>query len=153
MALAALIVAIVAASVSGLTFLWTIFWSIYEHRQRTRPTLRVIVKLAYVHPYGQPFVDITVTNTGQPAAELRGIDIYFKHRPEHVALVGWWRQNALPCHLETGNSWNGLIESQPVKAPIRPMAPQGGEIRFVARDAADNQYSSEWIDWKTMLGD
>jgi len=60
---------VIAISISALTFLWTIAWSIYTHRQRTRP--RVVVQAAYALPVypgggaGAPSVDVTVTNTGQ----------------------------------------------------------------------------------------
>lgn len=68
MALAALIVAIVAGVIAVLSFLWSIGWSIWQHRQVTQARLFVRAMFARViSPLGDNQADVfvvTATNRG-----------------------------------------------------------------------------------------
>lgn len=153
MALAALIVAIVAASISGLTFVWTIFWSIYEHRARTKPDVKVKATLAFVPPHGEMLVSVSVTNIGGPPITLRGIAIAIKGRDEQLALIHWeYQSEPFNTTYKTGGSWDGLIQPDGIRAQLATLAPPRTKIRFEARDAADNYFRSQWREWDAFFG-
>jgi len=68
MALAALIVAVAAATVSVLSFAWSIGWSIWQHRQLTRPALKLRLFFGFLpHRPTLPTLVLSPTNTGAVA--------------------------------------------------------------------------------------
>jgi hypothetical protein len=96
MALAALIVAVAAATVSLVSLVWTIGWSIYTHRRATRPAITVRgswgLTLYHAGP-GDEVISVTATNTGPVPVELTSAKVRIagpvgQHRAVRVGAAG-----------------------------------------------------------------
>jgi hypothetical protein len=145
---------IIAISLSALTFLWTIGWSLYTHRRSTRPS--VLVSGSFALPLseggeaGATAVDVTVTNTGQVAVTISSVAFEIEGRDETLAILEWPVQSPrpLPTPLATGDHWTGLVEAgRLVGSLVQQYGPTRRRIRPVASDPAGNRYRSErWLD-------
>jgi hypothetical protein len=113
MALAALIVAVVAVTISLLSLAWTVGWSIYTHRRTTRPAVTVRGTWAFPvsdsGPGDEILIDVTATNTGLVPVELTSAKFEVRGVSENVVLLNSRLQtpSPLPIRLEAGGYWTG----------------------------------------------
>jgi hypothetical protein len=150
----ALVLSIVAISISGLTLLWTIGWSVFTHRRTT--LARVTVKSSFSFPIygmspGDPAISITATNTGAVTVTVVSAQLRIKGKKETLAPVEWVvvTPQPLPIVLEPGEHWDGLVDVDSVLARLAQMygARKGWKVRAYVRDPAGRTYeASEWID-------
>jgi hypothetical protein len=112
LALAALIIAIVAATVALLSFAWSIGWSIYQHRQLTRGRLHIGASLGYLTGYRLIGLSVSATNQGAVPVTLSSVVIEIPRIGEHLVILEWVVQSPAPLpHLLTpGASWMGFAD-------------------------------------------
>jgi hypothetical protein len=147
---------IIAISLSTLTLLWTIGWSVYTHRQSTRPSVIVLGRAERFYPGRAPpgvpvdvlprlMVDVTVANTGQVPVTISSVAFEIDGQRETLPVWEWMTQSPhpLPTPLAPGGYWTGLVESgrltdwlverygQRTPRKIRPVVetPAGGRYR------------------------
>ncbi len=149
MALAALIVAVIAATVSLLSFGWTITWSLWQHRQLAHPHVRLRASFGFLpdRPNLLALV-LTATNVGHVTVTITGAKIVVADAPKHIALITWVVQTPgpLPVVLEPGRSWNGITDAAAVQQGLPALSGRpGAKARAVVTDAADTEYASKVI--------
>lgn len=93
------VLSIIAVSIAALTFLWTIAWSIYTHREASRP--RVVVLGAFALPLvndqpGPTCVGVTVANTGRVPVTVSSVMFQLERRVETLAVTEWFSQTESP---------------------------------------------------------
>jgi hypothetical protein len=124
-ALAALIVAIVAATVTLLNVGWTIFWSVWQHRKLTEPQVKVRASFGYMPdlPDVSPLV-FTATNTGQVPITITGAKLTLPDADKHLALITWIVQTPkpLPIELTPGQNWVGIVNADEILAALPRIA-------------------------------
>lgn len=146
---------IIAISLSALTFLWTIGWSIYTHRQSTRPN--VVVRGTFAVPIypggaaGAVSIDVTVTNTGQMPVTISSVAFEIQGQQQTLAVMEWLVESPrpLPIPLGSGDHWHALVEAERLTGSLLqqygPTATR--RIRPVAKDPAGGRYCDEqWLD-------
>ena len=147
MALAALIVAVVAATISVLSFLWTVGWSIYTHRRATRPA--VTVRSAWTIPVfggslGEQMIGVTATNDGVVPVELTSFKFEIRGRSETLTMIDWALQvpQPLPVRLEPGGYWTGHARIRDLTESLSGRWPEASSwrLRPVVTDASDREY-------------
>lgn len=123
--------ALIALAVSGLTLVWTIFWSLSQRRLATRPRLTVDSVWAfptYGPELGPQCIQTTATNTGLAPVTLNGCSLLIRGaRRARVPLVEWVHESPpLPTRLEPGADWTGSPKwsrskgaSTTITAPVR----------------------------------
>jgi hypothetical protein len=147
---------IIALLISGLTFLWTIGWSIYTHRRATSPSIIVLGTFAVpVYPgggVGVPCVDVTVTNTGRVPVTISSVAFEIDgRRGETLVVMEWLAQSPrpLPIPLAPSEHWTGLVETERLTGSLLqqfgPSAPR--RLRPTASDPAGGSYAAErWLE-------
>jgi hypothetical protein len=150
------LLAVIAIGISGLTLLWTIFWSIYTHRRST--LTRLVVRTAFSVPVGydnrlwRAAVDISATNTGAVTVTVTGAAIQVKGKKETLSPMEWVVQqpSPLPLVLEPGKHWSGLVDAGAIiDALARKWGPRKEwVIRGAAHDPAGNTYRAR--KWMTL---
>lgn len=150
----AIVLSIIAISISALTLFWTIGWSIYTQRRRTRPSL--IVGAWFVVPLDDggltdPAVDVTITNTGQVPVTIASVGFEIEGRNETFAVIKWVLQTprSLPIPLGPGDHWTGLVAPGVMEGSL--LRRYGGSaprrIRPVASDPTGRRYAAkQWLD-------
>lgn len=115
---------IIAIVISGLTLVWTIYWSIQQRRLATRPQLTVRSTWAFLAS-GPELSDLcvstTATNTGLAPVTLASCTMLVHgHEQSRVAVVDWVTQNprSLPARLEPGDHWTGMAHAASIKATL-----------------------------------
>ena len=144
---------IVALSISGLTLLWTIGWSVFTHRHATQA--KVAVKTSFSIPVygtqlGDQAIDITATNTGSVTITLTGAQFRIKGKDETLVPIEWVTQTLqhLPVILEPGKYWTGLADLASIRNSLaqRYGRSEGWELRAFLRDASGEAYDgTNWI--------
>jgi hypothetical protein len=113
------VVAYIALAISGLTFLWTIYWSISQRRLSTRPRLTVRSVWAFLPrgpELGPRCISITATNTGLAPVTVESSSMLIRGRRQRVAVLEWMHQEPpLPTRLEPGARWTGIANAESVK--------------------------------------
>ncbi|MBA2360333.1 MAG: hypothetical protein H0V79_05215 [Actinobacteria bacterium] len=144
MALAALIVAIAAATVALLSFAWSIGWSIYQHRQLTRGKLHVTANYGYLTGPGVKGFSVSATNEGAVPVTLNSVTIEVPGIEEQLFIVAWILQNPAPlAHLLTpGATWLGFADLDDIMRAIASRAPgrPPWKVRVGVKDAAGRTY-------------
>ncbi len=151
MALAALIVAIAAATVALLSFAWSVGWSVWQHRRLTRPEVKVRGHFGVIPGLlqGETIFGIGAANVGQVPVTLNGVSATAKGAASQLTLVAFKVQapSPLPLTLGPGEKWDGMVDGEGFRAAIASL--EAGdppwEIRVAVKDAADGHYESEWI--------
>jgi hypothetical protein len=87
--------ALIALATSGLTLVWTIFWSLSQRRLATRPRLTVRCAWALV-AFGPEVsgrcISITATNTGLAPVTLGSAAMLVRDRRQRAAIIEWVTQ-------------------------------------------------------------
>ncbi len=146
--------AIAAIAISVLTLAWTIYWSIYTHRARTRPTLHVEGAYAlpvYGNQLGEQGLSITVTNTGQVPVTVRSARFRIRGKTGMLAPINWVYEEPvpLPAMLSPGEHWEGHASLASMQASLlNQYGPvHGWQVQPVVSDAAGRQYAFEkWLE-------
>ena len=149
----AIVLSVVAISISGLTLLWTIGWSIFTHRRTTLARITVTSALSfplYGMTPGNPTISITAANTGAVTVTLVSAQLRIKGKKETLLPVEWVVQTPqpLPIVLEPGKHCDGLVDVASVLGTLTQMygARKGWKVRAYVRDPSDSTYeASEWI--------
>jgi hypothetical protein len=150
----ATVLSIVAISISGLTLVWTIGWSVYTHRKATRAdvTVRASYSLPVYGPtVGDPAISITATNTGSVTVTLIGCQLRIKGSEDTLAPVTWVAQTPhdLPTVLEPGEHWNALVDIESIRQTLVDfVGPRASwKVKPYVRDASDKEHDSpNWIE-------
>lgn len=144
MALAALIVAIAAATVALLSFAWSIGWSIYQHRQLTRGKLLVTAGYGYLTAPGIPGFSVSATNQGAVPVTLNSVTIQMPGTKDRLLIARWLLQNPAPlAHLLTpGATWHGFADLDDIKRALamKIRRPPPWKVRVAMNDAAGRAY-------------
>jgi hypothetical protein len=155
----AVAISIVAISISGLTLVWTIVWSIYTHRRTTLAQVTVTSGLS-IPMYGQTpgtmapgdtAIGITATNSGAVTVTLSGVQLRIKGREGTVVPLDWVVQTPqdLPMVLEPGLHWYGMVDVASVVGSLtREYGAQSDDwkVKPFVRDPAGRTYEpDEWI--------
>jgi hypothetical protein len=151
--LAALILAVVAVVVSICGFVWSVVWSIYQHRQVTRGRLYVRASYAVVlNPVGPAaqVIAVTATNAGMvpvtvnaAIADVKGV------KEQHLALPVWLLQTPrpLPLKLEPGETWSGHLDPEWLRDGAAKIAPgrSSWKVTVSVRDAANRLHDAQTL--------
>ena len=154
----ALIVAAGSAAVAVVSFLWTIGWSVWQHRQLHHPRLTVCAANALPafgpHGVGEWCVSVTVVNDGGVAVTITSLKCVVRNDAKRRGIfpTKWVHSepHLLPIKLTPGDRWSGLTEQEPLVEILRQHF--GERKRFdlwvVVTDAADRTYRTKF----TMSG-
>jgi hypothetical protein len=152
MALAALIVAVVAATVAVVSFIWTALWSIWQHRQVTQGKLYVSAAYATsISPLGaKPVFSITVTNAGMVPVTINAVFGKVKGTSESFFPNQWLFQTPgpLPQKLAPGDTWDGHLDPGLVTQGAMKVAPSKArkwKLTIVVKDAAGRRYEAPTV--------
>jgi hypothetical protein len=155
----ALIVSAASAAVAVVSFVWTIGWSIWQHRQLYQPRLTVLAANALpVGPQGagEWCVKVTVVNDGGVAITLTTVKFMVRSDPHRRGVFPtFWvhtEPHPLPLKLTPGDRWTGLTERREIHALLRENFGERSEFALwvVAIDAADRSYRTKFTlsGWK-----
>lgn len=151
----ATVLSLIAITISGLTFIWTIGWSVYTHRRATRPDIVVLATFALpVYPgggLGVPSVDVTVTNTGSVPVTISSVAFEIQGRGETLIVMEWLTQSPrpLPVPLAPSEHWTGLVETERLTGSLLQQfgADTSRRIRPIASDPARGTYvAQQWLE-------
>jgi hypothetical protein len=145
------VLAVIAIAISGVTFLWTVFWAIMQRRLATRP--RLTVRCVWAIPaslgfgIGSPCIQTTATNTGLAPVTLDSSTLLIRgRRRDRVAVVDWVaeRPQPLPARLEPGSHWMGLADAASVKATLDHHlgARESWSVRPIVGDSTGRAYKA-----------
>jgi hypothetical protein len=117
------VVAYIALAISGLTLLWTIYWSFSQRRLATRPRLTVRSVWAFVPrgpELGPRCIQTTATNTGLAAVTVEGSSLLIRgRRGDRISVMEWVHQDpSLPTRLEPAARWTGIVDADSVKSGL-----------------------------------
>jgi hypothetical protein len=151
---AAVVLSIVAISISGLTLVWTIGWSVFTHRRTTLARITVTSGLSfplYGSTPGDLAVGITAANTGAVTTTVTGVQLRIKGKKETVAPVEWVVQTPqpLPIVLEPGTHWYGMVDVVSVRQALARHlgTARSWKVKPFVRDPSGRTYESEsWVD-------
>jgi hypothetical protein len=148
----ATVLSIIAISLSGLTLLWTIGWSIYTHRHATTPSLSVeggYGMPAYDTPgggsrLGDQALDVTVRNDGPVRVTVTGVHFEIEGRTETMVVPRWLFESPrpLPIVLEPGEQWHAMLPLEGAANDLREQYGTVPRIRPVAV-AAGRRYPAQ----------
>ena len=152
MALAAFIVAVVTGTLAILNFGWTIFWSIWQHRQTSRPKLTVVGSFAVLgtDPPVRVFETRAVNDGLVPvtlsiaSAEIEGVTdqlIWFNYFSQAPA--------PLPHLVPPGEHWQGLVEADEFRKGLASLPGAGDSpwrVRVSVKDVGQRFYYSDWFE-------
>ena len=147
MALAALIVAVVAATVALLSFVWTIGWSVWQHRRLANPHVKLQAFFAILpNRPGFNGLSLTATNVGHVTVTITSARIVVAGVKRHLALVTWTLQTPgpLPIVLEPGRAWDGIVDADEIQRGLATLGASHprAKVRAVVKDAAGGEYAS-----------
>lgn len=149
----ALILSAASATVAVISFVWTIFWSIWQHRRLHQPRLTVIATNALpVAPgiTGEWCIGVTVVNDGGVAVTLTSIKFMVRNDAERRGLFPpTWnacQPHQKPIKLAPGERWAGLTDLAAMRHVLRETFGQRPEYALwvVAIDAADRTYRAKF---------
>jgi hypothetical protein len=143
-----LVVAVVAAVVSLLSFAWTIGWSVWQHRRLTEPRLKVTSGFAVLAGRPSAF-SVAAVNVGQVPVTIASVEAEGKDAERRVAFFNFMFQSngPLPITLAPGQSGEGFLDAQEVRDAVAAMmrSKPPWEVQFNVGDAARNRHKAEWM--------
>jgi hypothetical protein len=141
--------ALTALIISLATFAWTVTWSVYEFRQRSRREIRVHAWFGMTTgPRGKEgidTIDVSAVNIGRVPVTLRAANARIVG-DRQFALSRWMHQEPKPLGsravLHPGATWVGLIDASGFAAEVERVATTRPPWRivFAVTDANDNRY-------------
>jgi hypothetical protein len=141
--------ALAALIISLATFAWTVAWSVYEFRQRSRREVRVRAWLGEAtHPRGREgdvLIDVSAVNTGMRPVTLRMANARIIG-DRRFAVAGWLHQEPKPLGgravLHSGETWVGLLDANAFAIEVERAAttPPPWRVVFAVTDAGENRY-------------
>ncbi len=149
--LAALIVAVIAVVVATAGFIWTVVWSVWQHRQVTRGRLYVRAAFAFtINPLGTREVfAVTVTNAGMVPVTITSVSAEVKGAEKHLAIVHWLLQTPrpLPHKLGPGETWDGHMEPDDLRRGAAEITGRRSpwKITIAVKDAADRRHRAPLV--------
>jgi hypothetical protein len=154
------VLALIALAISGVTLLWTIYWSISQRRLATRP--RLTVRSVWAFPtygpeLGPQCIQTTATNTGLAPVTVDSSSLLIRgQRGSRVAPMEWVHQDPpLPTRLEPGARWTGLAEAESIKRSLdRNLGPRGRwSVRPVVGDSTGRAHKATPVvaEWRRLL--
>jgi hypothetical protein len=151
-ALAALIVAVVSGTLAVLTFGWTIGWSIWQHRQTTRPKLFVAGSFAVLgtDPPERVF-ETRAVNDGLVPVTLSVASSEVEGVTDQVIWLNYLSQSPAPLpHLvPPGEHWRGLIDAGGFRQGLASLPGVGDppwRVRVSVKDLGHRFYHSDWFE-------
>jgi hypothetical protein len=149
-ALAALIVAVAAATVSLVSFGWTIGWSIWQHRRLTVPRVHVSAGRAlFTRLPNLPALQIDATNVGTVGVTLSNTFIRVKGHTDAGFPTQFLHQEPgpLPLKLETGERWLAILEWDLVRDAANRIAGHQGAVmlRVGVTDSTGRKHETSWM--------
>jgi hypothetical protein len=111
----------IALGISGTTLLWTMFWSVWQQRQSTRPRLAARTAITFpIIPNAEvlPHIQVEAANTGAVPVRITGVMVHVKGIDGSLAITSWkWQSpEPLPTTLEPGSGhWQAFYETADLK--------------------------------------
>jgi hypothetical protein len=154
----AVTLSVLAIVIAGLSFVWTVVWSVYTHRRQTTPS--VVVSVSFALPLyaggraGEQAIDVTATNTGSLPVTLTSVRFEIEGRDEGLVPLEWLMQSPgpLPVTLRSGEQWNALVALASITGSLRERFGATGTRRVRRRvrarigDSAGRAYRSDgWL--------
>lgn len=141
----------VAIGISAAAFVWTVGWSVWLHRQTSRPSLTVTASHGVSLPGAIPCLSIQAANIGPVAVKIDSLLIRVKGQAQSLLLGYDWLQQSpgpLPVVLEPGSGhWIGLYRLDLLRQQIdgyfgpRP----GRKVRADFSIAGGRRFRSTWL--------
>ncbi len=138
--------ALVALIIALATFAWTVTWSVYEFRQRSRREIRVHAWFAGTPgKEGIDSIDVSAVNIGHVPVTLRVANARIIG-DRQFAITGWMHQEPRSLGsravVHVGETWAGLIDASAFAAEVERVAttPPPWRVVFAVTDADDNRY-------------
>jgi hypothetical protein len=145
----ALVVAIVAVTVSLLSFAWTIGWSIYQHRKVTRGQLHVSTDLEFMKRLGAIGFFVTVTNQGVVPVTVASVYVEVANPTRSVFIREWIAESPGPLDqlLQPGALWFGFADRAGVERQLAKISSgqPPSTLRIGVKDAAGRTYFSNRV--------
>jgi hypothetical protein len=111
----------IALGIAGTTLVWTMFWSVWQHRRTTRVHVRVRTTIALPisgNTPGVPHLSVEAANDGPVAATINSVTLRVRGRREYL-IVQWQYADQLPVRLEPGaGHWQGMVPVSHVRQQL-----------------------------------
>jgi hypothetical protein len=149
----ALIVSGASAMVAVASFVWTIGWSVWQHRRLHHPRVTVLAADALpVWPggSGEWCVSVTIVNDGAVAVTITSVKFVVRDDTKRRGLfpTQWVRTDPqpLPIKLTPGDKWTGLADHASIASTLRDNFGHRSEFKLwvVVTDAADRSYRAKF---------
>ncbi len=144
--------AIVAVTLSLVSFGWTIGWSIWQHRRTTSPQLDVRGSFAVLglEPPVHAF-EIRAANTGLVPATVTNAFAEVEGASRHCVFARYFMQTPgnLSRVIPSGEHWSGLLRVEDFREAIHELAgtrPPPWRVTVGVTDAAGKTYRSKPIE-------
>ena len=153
MSTAALVLSVVAVTISLLGFGWTIGWSIYQHRRTTSPQIDVRGSFAVIALEAEPehVYSIRAANVGLVPITITGCHAEVEGAADHLVWgrFYWQTPENLPRTVPPGDHWTGFIRANDFREAIANLA-EGitppWRVRVGVSDAASRTFRSPVVE-------
>jgi hypothetical protein len=148
----ALIISVGSAGLALVSFVWTIGWSVWQHRRLNHPRLTVLATNALpVGPggAGEWCISVTVVNDGAVAVTVTTLKFVVRGDASRRGLFPPWvneEPQPLPVKLAPGDRWTGLAD---LKSLVSTLVENFGQrstfnLLVVGIDAANREYRGKF---------
>lgn len=148
----ALIISVGSAGLALVSFVWTIGWSVWQHRRLNRP--RLTVRAADALPVGPggagaSCISVTVVNDGAVAVTVTTLKFGVRDDARRRGIFPPWvhaEPQPLPVKLGPGDRWTGLTELKALASTLVENFGQRPTFKLwvVVIDAANREYRGKF---------